>query len=111
MSKELKACPFCGGEAENDFGFKCHDTETYFYVVCLKCGAEAIGYKTDAEAIAAWNRRYVNKCTWAVGNEDTGLYNTECGQAFVLNDGTLKDNKMMFCCYCGGELMESESEE
>lgn len=54
---ELAACPFCGGEAEPDFGFKNHDTETYFYVVCLECGAEAIGYKTEAEAVAAWNNR------------------------------------------------------
>lgn len=57
--ENLKPCPFCGGEAETDFGFEDHDTKTYFYVVCLKCGAEAIGCKTKAEAIAAWNRRFV----------------------------------------------------
>jgi len=61
---------------------------------------------SEAEAIAAWNRRYVKKCTWSLGDAEFGLYNTECGQAFNLECGTPKDNTMNFCCYCGGELIE-----
>ena len=69
-NKELKCCPFCGGEAEmytnNDFsGYST-------YIQCTDCGARTIGFDTTAysdgyehmnrtpliEAIVnAWNRR------------------------------------------------------
>ena len=54
--EKLKLCPFCGGEAESDFGFD-HTNKTYFYVNCLQCGAETNHFKTKAEAITAWNTR------------------------------------------------------
>ena len=57
--QKLKPCPFCGGEAESDFGFD-HNNKTYFYVTCLKCGGETNHYKTKAEAITAWNPRPEN---------------------------------------------------
>lgn len=62
MTQELKACPFCGGEAyttdsDNKWFVSCHD--------CYACVGE--GYDADAwpdhmfyskaEAIAAWNTR------------------------------------------------------
>lgn len=43
-------------------------------------------------------------CTWRA--DDDGVYQTECGNAFVLNDGTPKDNRMAYCCYCGKVLLE-----
>jgi len=46
-------------------------------------------------------------CEW--GEEDGGLseyWETQCGNAFVLNDGTPKQNDMNFCPYCGGKLIE-----
>ena len=55
--KELKPCPFCGGEA------KCYDyaptwATTHKWVVeCSICGANIPIYKIKEEAIEAWNRR------------------------------------------------------
>ncbi len=54
--ESLKKCPFCGGEAENDFGFT-HDNKTYFYVNCLQCGTETNHFETKAKASTAWETR------------------------------------------------------
>jgi len=49
MSEELLSCPFCGGGARTG-------AWSTWYVKCIDCGVEVIGL-TEAEAIAAWNRR------------------------------------------------------
>jgi hypothetical protein len=42
-------------------------------------------------------------CQW---REDTeGRWDTECGQCFDFNDGGPKENKALWCQYCGGELI------
>ncbi len=38
-------------------------------------------------------------CEWS--QDEDGNWATDCGNAFVLNDGTPLANKMFFCCYCG----------
>ena len=60
---ELKPCPFCGGEArliEESISMWSripHD----FAVVCKNCHASIRQYfRTEAEAIEAWNRRVDN---------------------------------------------------
>lgn len=55
-NEELKTCPFCGGEAE--IVISGGDRR----VDCKKCGARSDWYDTEAEAIAAWNRREAS-CT------------------------------------------------
>lgn len=45
--------------------------------------------------------RGVKRCIWTETGE---MWETTCGNAFVLNDGTPADNEMKFCCYCGGQL-------
>ena len=50
MKKELKPCPFCGGEAEI-VGY------TIFWATCKECTAETKDFDTKEEAIEAWNRR------------------------------------------------------
>jgi|WetSurMetagenome_2_1015567.scaffolds.fasta_scaffold328114_2 hypothetical protein len=45
------------------------------------------------------------RCVWS-REEITGCFDTSCGQAFVLNDGTLVENGMRFCCYCGKTIVE-----
>ena len=46
------ACPFCGGEAKTVLlGVK------EFAVHCYGCSVETDAYTTEADAIAAWNRR------------------------------------------------------
>jgi len=47
-------------------------------------------------------------CEWIADftEYDTGQYETSCENAFVILEGTPKDNKMKFCCYCGKPLKE-----
>ena len=43
-------------------------------------------------------------CVWT---EDwDGIHQTECGQAFVLTEGPLKETGFKFCCYCGRPLVD-----
>ena len=51
MGLRLLNCPFCGGRAE----VKGKEGK---WVVCVDCFSENSYYKTEEEAIAAWNRRY-----------------------------------------------------
>ena len=46
-------------------------------------------------------------CTWwQDGDSDSGTYGTSCGHYFSITDGTPKDNKMQWCCYCGKKLVQ-----
>lgn len=62
MNKELKSCPFCGGE-EIDISrvyinpISPDSLPDEVYVGCISCG---IGYTEELEldAIKAWNRRF-----------------------------------------------------
>jgi len=45
----------------------------------------------------------IAKCRW-VQNED-GTWETACGNAYEIVEGTPRDNKMRYCCYCGGQLL------
>lgn len=45
-----------------------------------------------------------DKCKWTL--DDDGVYNTECGEAFVFTDDGIKENGARFCIYCGGEIVE-----
>jgi Lar family restriction alleviation protein len=59
---ELLPCPFCGGEqvikaryiGYGSLGLGSHDE---YRVVCQECRASSDEYRSEAEAIAAWNRR------------------------------------------------------
>lgn len=42
-------------------------------------------------------------CLW---NNDDGCWETTCGNAFEINDGTPAENDMTYCCYCGGKIEE-----
>ena len=57
MDSVLKKCPFCGGE-----GRIVHTTPTSghskWFISCNECNADTDFYKTDDEAIEAWNKRY-----------------------------------------------------
>lgn len=53
MNKELKPCPFCGGEA---FEYYSGSQFEFCEVVCKECGCRS-KRKTEAEAIKAWNTR------------------------------------------------------
>jgi len=43
-------------------------------------------------------------CNWE--EDEIGVWHTECGELHSLIDGSPADNKMRFCCYCGGKLAQ-----
>ena len=45
----------------------------------------------------------MNQCIWTE-NFDPDYWETSCGQAFTLIDGTLEDNHIRFCAFCGREI-------
>ena len=55
-NKELKPCPFCGGEADIE------GIPQLYYISCKNCYADMRAYGSKAEAINAWNtRNYLEK--------------------------------------------------
>lgn len=50
-------------------------------------------------------------CSWDYDLTDRSgdrVYDTACGQTFVLNDGTLEDNGIRFCCFCGNVIEQPD---
>jgi len=45
-------------------------------------------------------------CTWT--EDADGYYSTECGEAYVFNDGTPAHNNAYFCHHCGGTIVMGE---
>lgn len=41
-------------------------------------------------------------CRWEQNNHDD--WETDCGSAFRIIEGTPQDNEMEYCCYCGNPL-------
>jgi hypothetical protein len=51
-------------------------------------------------------------CEWT--QDDYGgdcHWETQCGNAFEFNDGGPVKNHAVFCCYCGGRLVEVRTSE
>jgi len=48
-------------------------------------------------------------CEWTY-DENHCYYDTNCGKAYGLIDGTLKENSHIYCPYCGGKIKELNSE-
>lgn len=53
-NKELKSCPFCGGEADI---LQHKDGVDDWIVYCKKCGCQTDFMFTEYEAVYAWNTR------------------------------------------------------
>ena len=43
-------------------------------------------------------------CKWKPDKD--GIYDTGCGNRYVIMEGTPKDNHMKYCTYCGKQLDE-----
>ncbi len=48
-------------------------------------------------------REQVTECTWEY-DEDDGYYATECKHGWYFETGTLKENNVKFCPFCGGRI-------
>ena len=60
--------------------------------------------QTSWEAWQAAKAQAVPECVW-VGIYDYSVFESSCGHTFELsNDGTLDDNNMKHCCFCGGKI-------
>jgi len=59
---------------------------------------------SPAALFAAQARETPHPCTWTQ-NED-GVYETNCDNMFVFNDGGPVENDFRYCPYCGLELKE-----
>lgn len=75
-------------------------------------------YQGAREDLAIWKRRALeaenrpavsqtNPCIW-IYSESEFSWETGCGAAFSLVDGTPRENGMCFCHACGGQLVEAE---
>ena len=49
----------------------------------------------------------VEKCVWTYFDDDD-YWETTCGNAFCIMEGTPGENMMHYCPYCGGKLVEEE---
>lgn len=72
---------------------------------CQQCGqpTDSMSMDESGEPIckACFARQY-GPCVWQE-NED-GYYDTTCGNAFVMESGTPRENGMRWCCYCGRRM-------
>lgn len=50
--------------------------------------------------------KYEETCSWC--QDDDGVWQTKCGNSFILNHGGPTENKMAYCQYCGKRLEEKE---
>ena len=47
-------------------------------------------------------------CIWSEDEPDYSTWETSCGNTFMLEAGTPRENEMIFCPYCGRLLVERD---
>jgi hypothetical protein len=45
-------------------------------------------------------------CYWSRDDEESDTYESECGHYWTFIDGTIADNKTIYCPFCGGKIVE-----
>jgi len=48
----------------------------------------------------------MKKCTWTY-DDLLDAWDTSCGECFILTEGTLEENKIIFCPFCGKLIKEA----
>lgn len=109
---ELKPCPFCGGEANTlhrphvidwRYSVGCNDDECRGFI-----GLSWL-YKTEAEAIAAWNSRAERTCKIESSYLNDFTSNHECWYEFEMQCGYKFTWDEMepptYCPNCGARVM------
>lgn len=97
------------------------------YIVELRNGNWHTLTRTKEKAereLARWNRLYPGDatliimvipdaknlhCVWSLDKYDEGVWETLCGNTFIILDGKPSDNEMMYCCYCGRLIKEKKN--
>lgn len=103
MSMTLKPCPFCGGEASVEYDASAGTAARGYRVRCgsgscngeVECGTHAFG--TEAEAMAAWNRRAGRTCRMVDNGAE--LCCSECDRRHSYDD------EPEFCMGCGARVV------
>ena len=49
-------------------------------------------------------------CEWSQ-EEESYIWESDCGGTFILEDGGPEENKMKYCCFCGKPLVQTPWEE
>ena len=52
-----------------------------------------------------WSDVTEMECKWDE-DKDCEYFSTECGEAYCLIDGTIKENKLLYCPFCGKKIKE-----
>ena len=74
----------------------------------LQLVASKSGTKQGQDAAPAERSK---SCLWSHADDDTDLWETSCGNAFSIIDGTPEENEFRHCCYCGGVLEKARAKE
>lgn len=45
----------------------------------------------------------MEECVW---RENEGIWETDCGEKFVINDQTPFSKDILFCCFCGKRVVQ-----
>jgi hypothetical protein len=48
------------------------------------------------------------QCTWTRDDHDSDIWLTGCGEAWCLNEGTPKENRIKYCPFCGVKVREGK---
>lgn len=102
MTSELKPCPFCGGEAVTEL---CGKGKFAHWCVWCDCNVLRQDFKTEAEAIEAWNTRAERTCRmvkpdWG-GPKCRDKVCSECGVLF-------RTWGEKYCSHCGAKVVEHD---
>ena len=117
MSNELKSCPFCGGEAyvHEHYSFQGRAPKDYphnkpigYAVGCttFDCRGKrentGFMYKTEAEAVEAWNTRHVETCHAESDLSEWVCSECQCWIPLGLTPENIKHaSEWRYCPHCG----------
>lgn len=107
QTNELKPCPFCGCQAEVT------KWQEGWFVECKaqRCGGTIGAYKTEAEAIEAWNTRADRTCKmieehdWNDEWEPYGIFCSECDEAVFGWKSDYGYPIPKYCPNCGAKVI------
>jgi hypothetical protein len=118
MTDKAKLCPFCKNEYNSG-----HTPDCYFRIRGKTEESRLKTWQTrpieDAlrveltelrSELAALKKVRVDYCLWIpVDDPDTGVWASQCGNEFILEEGTPKGNGFIYCPYCGKVLKEEQT--